>query len=55
MIAAMLAIGGLVSSIVFELEYFSGLIHAGVYILATLLLAVIAGIPLAAVQTVAGG
>jgi cation transport ATPase len=56
MIATMLAIGGFVSSTVFELEYFSGLIHAGVYVLATLLLAVIAGIPLAnvAIQTAAG-
>lgn len=49
MMAVMLAIGGVISSACFELEYFSGVIHGGVYILATLLLAVMAGIPLVGV------
>lgn len=46
-IAAMLLLGGVICTAVFELEFFSGLIHAGFYIVVALLLAVIAGITLA--------
>ena len=45
-LAAMLGIGGAISAATFELEYFSGLIHAGFYVTITLLLAVLAGVPL---------
>lgn len=43
----MLAIGAFVSVGAFELEFANGLAHAGLYLIATLLLAVLAGIPLA--------
>lgn len=45
-LAIMLGIGGLISAGCFELETFSGVIHAGFYIVCTLLLAVIAGVSL---------
>lgn len=44
---AMLGIGGVVCTATFELEFSSGVIQGAVYIIATLLLAVIANIPLA--------
>ena len=49
-LAAMLGIGGAISAATFELEYFSGLIHAGFYVTITLLLAVLAGVPLVGQQ-----
>ena len=51
MMALMLGVGGIISTATFELEYLNGVIHAGLYIVATLLLAVIAGIPLAGQPT----
>ena len=45
-LAAMIGIGSLVSSITFELESIGGIIHAGFYFIATLLLALLSGIPL---------
>ncbi|MEM9828551.1 MAG: hypothetical protein AAF958_18330 [Planctomycetota bacterium] len=46
-IAAMLLLGGVICMATFELEFFSGLIHASFYLITTLLLAVLAGITLA--------
>lgn len=45
-LAAMLAIGTLISVTAFELETGGGVVHAGFYIIATMLLAMLAGIPL---------
>ena len=43
----MLGLGGLASTATFELEYLSGLTHAGLYILTILLLALVSGVQLA--------
>lgn len=45
--AAMMGLGALGAVAVFELEFFGGLVVAGLYFIVTLSLAVIAGIPLA--------
>ncbi|QDV69776.1 hypothetical protein Poly24_34930 [Rosistilla carotiformis] len=45
-LAAMLAVGTIISVTTFELETGGGVVHAGFYIIATLLLAMLAGIPL---------
>lgn len=44
--AILLAIGGAVSMLCFELEYGSGLLHAGLYLMVTFTLAVLVGVPL---------
>ena len=46
-IAAMIGIGGIIGAATFELEYGSGLIPTGLYIVTTLVLAVAAGLTLA--------
>jgi len=46
-IALMLGIGSIASVACFELEIFSGLAHAGLYLIATILLALLAGVTLA--------
>jgi cation transport ATPase len=46
-ISVMLVIGAFISVATFELEFSSGLAHAGLYFIATILLAVISGITLA--------
>jgi hypothetical protein len=46
-IAIMLVVGAFASMGSFELEFLSGLAHAGVYLLATMVLAVVSGITLA--------
>jgi hypothetical protein len=44
--AVVLAIGGAVSMLCFELEYGSGLLHSGLYLIVTFALAVLVGVPL---------
>ena len=44
MLAVMLGVGGILCTAIFELEMFNGVIHGGLYVVATLILAVIAGI-----------
>lgn len=45
-LAAMLTIGTICSVVTFELETGGGVVHAGLYIISTMLLAMLAGIPL---------
>jgi hypothetical protein len=47
--AVMLGLGALASAATFEIEYTSGLVHAGLYLLSILLLAIVSGVPLAGV------
>lgn len=47
--AAMLGLGALASAATFEIEYASGLVHAGLYLLSILLLAAVSGVSLAGV------
>ena len=47
----MLGIGALASAATFELEFTSGLTHAGLYILSIVLLALVSGVALAGVGT----
>jgi cation transport ATPase len=49
----MLGLGALASSATFELEFISGLTHAGLYMLSVLLLAVVSGVSLAGVTPAA--
>ncbi|MEO1618320.1 MAG: hypothetical protein AAFV88_20885 [Planctomycetota bacterium] len=46
-LCAMIALGALASAGTFEIEYFSGVIHAGMYFIAILLLALTSGVMLA--------
>lgn len=50
-LVVMLGLGAVASMAVFELEFFGGLIVAGAYVTATLLLAIIAGVSIAGVDT----
>ena len=43
----MLGLGGLASAAIFELEYTNGLIHAGLYFISIVLLAMVSGVTLA--------
>lgn len=47
MVLAMLGAGGVICTATFELEFVNGVIHGGLYIVVTILLAVIAGMTLA--------
>lgn len=49
-LAVMMVLGALASMLTFELEFTGGLVHAGLYFVGTLTLAVIAGVPLAGVE-----
>ena len=45
-LCVMLGLGAFASSVVFDLEFTGGLTHAGLYLVVTILLAVLAGVPL---------
>ena len=49
-LCVMLALGAIASVATFELEFFNGLIHAGLYFVATILLAIVSGVTLAGLQ-----
>ncbi len=49
-LCVMLGLGALASAGCFELEFGNGLIHAGLYFIAIILLAVVSGVPLAGVE-----
>ncbi|MDM4014130.1 hypothetical protein [Roseiconus lacunae] len=47
----MIALGAIASAATFEIEYFSGIIHAGMYFISIVLLAFASGVTLAGVET----
>ncbi|WP_198953795.1 hypothetical protein [Rhodopirellula sp. MGV] len=50
-LCVMIALGGLASAATFELEYFNGVVHAGMYFVSIVLLAFVSGVTLAGVET----
>ena len=50
-ISVMLMLGAFISVAAFELEFINGLAHAGLYFIATILLALISGVTLASAAT----
>lgn len=50
-LCVMIALGALASAGTFELEYFSGFIHAGLYFVAIVLLALVSGVTLAGIPS----